>query len=38
MLALQKVRPGPGIELRHLPEISEILHEEVLIRTAATGI
>ncbi len=38
MLALQKVRPGSGIELRHLPEISEILPEEVLIRTAATGI
>jgi len=38
MLALQKVRPGSGIELRRLPEISEILAGEVLIRTEATGI
>ena len=38
MLALQKVRPGSGIELRHLLEISEILPGEVLTRTEATGI
>ncbi|TKT75873.1 alcohol dehydrogenase catalytic domain-containing protein [Aquamicrobium sp. LC103] len=38
MLALQKVRPGSGIELRDLPEISEIPADEVVIRTEATGI
>lgn len=38
MLALQKVRPGSGIELRELPDISEIQADEVLVRTHATGI
>jgi threonine 3-dehydrogenase len=38
MLALQKVYPGSGIELRDLPDIPEIQADEVLIRTHATGI
>jgi threonine 3-dehydrogenase len=38
MLALQKVRPGSGIELRNLLDPSDIEAGEVLIRTHATGI
>ncbi|MGH6761028.1 MAG: zinc-dependent alcohol dehydrogenase [Phyllobacterium sp.] len=38
MLALQKVQPKAGIELRDVPEITEIAANDVLIRTEATGI
>lgn len=38
MLALQKTRPGAGIELRELPGAPAIGEDEVLIRTHATGI
>ena len=38
MLVLQKVQPVAGIELRDVPEITEIAHNDVLIRTEATGI
>lgn len=38
MLALQKVRPGVGVELRDLPDLPRVEADEVLIRTHATGI
>lgn len=38
MLALQKTRPGAGIELREVPGVPDISGDEVLIRTHATGI
>ena len=38
MLALQKMRPGAGFDLREIPPISSIARDEVLVRVHATGI
>ncbi len=38
MLALQKMRPEAGFDLRHVPEISHLAADEVLVRTQATGV
>ena len=38
MLALQKMRPGAGFELREIPQISTIAPNEVLVRVHATGV
>lgn len=38
MLALQKMQPGAGFELRQIPEISTLSPDEVLVRVRATGV